>query len=264
MSATLHLPLDHEQLPELWQLKALLQEANDRTVKLSPDTKPLTPKQIEAAASWVFTRLFVALGYQARSHNRPGFLPTAGALQFRAAFEPYFGDDCNVVELLEGQGQPSPLLRPVEGGWWCDMFARENPHLAGNFKAGHEIGNVNSRVSAAYKNIVGEAAQQALMLLPGFFKRHDGEPMGHKECEQAIILIRALDRVLGAPAAHAHNSSFSEGIMAAASKVLDARKPPELMPFYFWVANHANHPVMPKRSEEILADFEKYFSLMRK
>ncbi len=261
MSAVLHLPLDYEQLPELWQLKELLQTANEslRTATL-PTPPALTPKQIEASASWIFTRLFVSLGYQARSNNRPGFLSLAGAAQLRSTFEPYFGDDCNVIELLERSG----LLKAGEGGWICELFSHSNPHLAGNFKPPHLTGNVNSRFQAAYKNIIGDAAQQTLMMLPGIFRQRDGAPMGPRECESAVVLIRALDRAIADPGAHAKNSSLSEGLMAAAGAVMATHKPADLMPFYYWLANHYEHPLIPKKSEEILADFEKYYALMNK
>lgn len=258
MSLPLHLPLDYEQLPELWQLKSCLQSANDQTAAHNPASRQ-SPKQIECAASWIFNRLFVALGYQARSTNRPGFLSQAGAMQFRATFDPYFGDDCNVVGLLEKSG----LLKAVDGGWICELFARENPHLAGDFKPPHLTGNVNSRFSASYKRIEGEAWQQTKMLLPGIFKRHDGTPMtGGDECAACIVLIRAIDRAINKPGDHTSNSAFSDGLIAAASRVTAARKPADLMPFYFWLANHFEHPMIPKSSEEIIADFDKYFALM--
>ena len=52
-------PLDYEQLPELWRLRRILGTRGTRPTENSP-------KQIETAANFLFHRLFVTLGYLAR------------------------------------------------------------------------------------------------------------------------------------------------------------------------------------------------------
>jgi hypothetical protein len=119
----LRLPLDYERLPEYWQLSAGLRASAQAGAH----------GQIELAANFLFLRLFVALGYLARSTNVPGLLTGAGAQQLEAGMEGFFGEGAGPVELLERSG----LLVRHDGGWHCPLFAHHNGHLAGNYKAPH-------------------------------------------------------------------------------------------------------------------------------
>jgi hypothetical protein len=133
------IPLDFEQLSELWQLRSALAAKRNKDV---------SQKQIEQSAVFIIIRLFVTLGYMARSTNEPGFLSSSGALQFLASLEPIFGDDCKVLELLER----AKVIEPMEGGWHCPLFARLNAHLTGNFKRPCD----NHREHPALPRICGE------------------------------------------------------------------------------------------------------------
>ena len=230
-------PLDYEQLPELWQLRKALADTA-RGVRGAE-----SPKQIEAVATFIFTRLMVTLGYLAKSTNKPGVLTPSGAQQFQASLEPLFGGEADpglapdpglaIQMLVECQ-----LLQKMEGSaqWHCPLFARLNPHLAGDYKPGHARGNVNSRLSVAMKNIAGEAMQQAMLLPEDVFKKQDGAAMTTAESQGAIILIRTLDRCLMKPSRQKFD--FSPGLMATAAEVVGRYDKEKLRAFYYWLANN--------------------------
>ena len=242
-------PLDYEQLPELWRLRKLL--------AAKPGPSPLSSKQIEASANFLFARLFVTLGYLAKSTNRPGVLTDMGALQLRASLEPMFGDDCEPVALL---AESSLLLKSdTEGEFVCPLFAKLNLHLSGDYKPGHVKGNVNSRLSVAMKNIVGESAQQMKLLPEDVFQKNDGTTMTDMERQAAVVIIRTLDRCLMKPSRG--KFEFSAGLMATAHDVASKHDREKLKQFYFWLANNCERPEVAKTSEEILRDFDRYYAL---
>lgn len=241
----LNVPLDYEQLPELWQLRSELQTR----------ASSLTPNQVAEAASYIFLRLFVTLGYLARSTNKPGLLTCAGAKQFTGSLEPRFGDDCDPMRLLE----TTKLLTPTDADWYCPLFARLNPHLAGNFKPGHVVGNERSRLAAAMKNIPGEALQQGQLLgmrKPEVFKKQNGEDMNSTESQRCIVLIRTLDRCLGKQRGE---YEISAGMMATSCAIVEKYPAEQLKTFYFWLVSHREDPLTPETTELLLPEFEKFF-----
>ena len=250
-------PLDYEQLPELWRLRKAL--AGRLTNSLNP--RPAS-KSIEATACFLFHRLFVTLGYLAKSTNQPGVLTETGAQQLRASLEPLFGDDCDAVQLLEECG----LIQKLETGnlkpeveYVCPLFAKLNLHLSGDYKPGHVKGNVNSRLSVAMKNIVGESAQQMKLLPEDVFQKNDGTTMTDMERQAAVVIIRTLDRCLMKPSRG--KFEFSAGLMATAHDVASKHDREKLKQFYFWLANNCERPEVAKTSEEILRDFDRYDAL---
>jgi hypothetical protein len=250
-------PLDYEQLPELWRLRKALAARSAG----APNSQP-SPKSIEAAANFLFARLFVTLGYLAKSTNQPGVLTETGGQQLRASLEPLFGDDCEPVALLAECGllQKSEIGKS-EGGkeYICPLFAKLNLHLSGDYKPGHIKGNVNSRLSVAMKNIVGESAQQMRLLPEGVFQKNDGTPMTDMERQSAVVIIRTLDRCLMRPSRG--KFEFSAGLMATAHDIATRHDREKLKSFYFWLANNCERPEIARVPDEILRDFDHYFAL---
>ena len=245
----LHLPLDFEQLPEYWQLREALAQRRQ---------KEQAECIIASAATFLFSRLFVVLGYHARSTCRPGILTNAGASQLKQSLDPIYGEDCDPIELLKTSG----LLVNDDGEMKCPLFARLNAHLSGNFKPGHIKGNERSRLSAAMKNIPHESAQQAVLLgmqKPEIFKKRNGDNMTQPEIQRCIIAIRTLDRCLGQT--QRHSTGFSGGLMATALAVTEQYDAERLKQFYYWLVNERENPAIPKTTEEVLAQFDTLLPL---
>ena len=264
-------PLDYEQLPELWRLRRILGTRGTRPSENSP-------KQIEAAANFLFHRLFVTLGYLAQSTNQPGLLTDVGAQQLRASLEPMFGDGPCVqppgevsdaglaIDLLVESG----LLQVIETGnrkpetgneYVCPLFAKLNLHLSGDYKPGHVKGNINSRVAARMKSIPGEAAQQMKLLPEDVFKKRDGTTMTDVERHGAVVVIRTLDRCM--VKGSRGKFEFSAGLMASAHHVAVTHDRELLKQFYFWLSNNYLRPEVAKTAEEVLGDFDRFLAMAR-
>ena len=252
----LYLPLDYEQLSEFWQLRAALQG--------TPSPTPLHPKQIDQAATFLLLRLFVTLGYLARSTNRPGLLSRTGAEQFAASLDPLYGSPATgaapnlPVEILVKVGL---LVPEPEAGWFCPMFAGLNAHLAGNFKRACDKGNLRSRMSAALKKLNEVVGTQAHLFPPEIFKRQDGVAMDETEAKRSMVCIQMLDRALGVMRMRT-KAEFTEGVMASACAATKLHDSAELFRFYNWLHENKEHPALPKVAEDVLKDFEKYFQMM--
>jgi len=206
-------------------------------------------------------KLFMCLGYQARSTNQPGRLNQTGVAQFSQGLDPLFGDDAPPVQLLVEAG----VLLPAsdEGEFDCPLFAKHNPHLAGNYKPGHIRGNIRSRLSAARNQIGQTAMAQTMLLAPELFQRRDGSVMPQRTVERCCVLIITLDRCLKAP--QRHQGTYTTGLIADAAAVVDLELSKEdLERFFYWVAENREHPAMPKTAEEVLQKFETLYPLSRK
>lgn len=280
----LYLPLDYEQLPEYWQLRSALKDhLASAFVQLRRDTPAPDsqggegekraahfPRLIDQAATFMLLRLFVTLGYLARSTNRPGWLTSRGAEQYASSLEPLYGaveKDGPGTEPRPG-GLPADLLvkcglltaEPEPNpGWFCPLFARLNPHLAGNFKRGCDKGNTNSRISAALKRVTEEAAHQCMMFPPEKFKKRDQSEMTATESQRSMVLIQMVDRCLGLR--QRAKGEFTDGLMASACAVVEQHDSDALRNFYFWLGNNRQHPSLPKTTEELLLQFETYFPM---
>ena len=248
----LKLPLDFERLPEFWLLAERLRDERMMAVTVaSPQPSPAeAEREVMATAILLWVRLWVLLGYLARSTNRPGWLNESGARQLNAAF-PQFGDETSPVTIMEGN-----LLRKAEdGGWQCDLFAGLNPHLAGNFVSGVKRGNLRSRLKAAQTEIAASAMQQGLLLPPEHLRKRDGTTMVRQEIDRAMILVMTLDRCLSLPRRKA--GDFGEGLLADACAVAMAHDQKDLQQFYYWLAEHAGNAALPASAEEILKDWDR-------
>ena len=90
---TLNLPLDFERLPEFWQLKETLRTtalelaAKDEVAAGVPaGTFDPVEELVEDTSALLWIRLWIVLGYLARSTNRAGWLNTAGERQLNQTF----------------------------------------------------------------------------------------------------------------------------------------------------------------------------------
>lgn len=243
----LHLPLDFERLPEFWQLKETLQ-ANA--------TKPEARDELSLTmmAVYMWARLWVTLGYLARSTNQPGLLTVVGIQQFEKDLGSVFGDDCSPVLLLVQAGLLVVQDEAPARTYTCPLFRKHNEHLAGDFLPGHVKGNIRSRLSAAKNQIAHDAVQLALMLPAAVFKKRDGTTMTAREVESAMVLIMTLDRCL--KARPRSKSEFTEGLIADAAAIRETVSVEDLTEFYYWIAERREHPRVPKSAEEILRDFD--------
>jgi hypothetical protein len=99
-----------------------------------------------------------------------------------------------------------------------------------------------------------------MLLPPERFLHRDGTEMNATESQRALVLILTLDRCLKAPPRPQH--AFTAGLMADAGAVVRRQQAgevsaEELQQFYYWVAENAGHPAVPKATEDILRDFER-------
>jgi hypothetical protein len=256
----LNLTLDFERLPEYRLLcDALASRRNDKTAG------------IEMAATHIWMRLWVELGYQAQITNRAGWLSKNAAALFERSLEPMFGDDCRPMnllveagcvteEILRAPGDPAGASA-ASGNYFCERFAKANAHLAGNFRSREERGAAASALERNKNKIAHEAQAQAMLLPTEIFKRRDGSAMAQGEVDRSMIMIKTLDNCLKAPGRS--KKHYTEGLIADAGQAVSVHQNSELREFYVWLSLNREHPAVPKTAEQILAEFEKYFRLAK-
>jgi len=252
----LKLPLDFERLPEFWQLAEALRNAQVVAEKAQgQEARAMGEAEVAEMSMLLWLRLWVVLGYLARTTNRPGWLNASGERQVNAAFR-QFGEDCPPVKVLEA----GTLLRGGEDGYYCDLFTATNKHLAGDFLSKEERGNRRS-LPARSKNVIAhEAMQQSQLLPPEVFRKRGGEKMQQREIDRSMILIITLDRCL--KLRPRFKSTFTEGLLADACHVIETTKPEDLEAFYETLAERWDHPATPKSADDILRDWERVYDVM--
>jgi hypothetical protein len=250
---TLNLPLDFERLPEFWQLKETLRTAwLERAAHSPPSPLELADAEIEDMAALLWIRLWIVLGYLATSTNRAGWLNAAGERQLNHSFRK-FGEDCPPVSILTA----GTVLRKIEDGYLCDMFAKVNPQLAGNYLTKEERGNRRS-TPGRIKNAVGqEAIHQATLLPKDFFHKRDGALMNPTEVDRSMIVIISIDRAVRPKGTQRYQSTYTPGLMADACHVYETTGAEDLAEFFKWLWEVHDHPATPKSAEEVLRDFDR-------
>jgi hypothetical protein len=209
---------------------------------------------VQREATFIYTRLFVELGYLAQVTNRPGCLTREGMTLFESSLEPSFGEDCSPAKILVACRALTPLSN---GEFFCERFARLNAHLSGDYKSGVDRGAANSAVVRAQRQLAKESLQQAMLLPPEFYRKRDGSVMSDVESRQAVLLIKNLDRCLKLPPRQTRQ--FTESLVMDAGEAAARHGEDDLMQFYFWLRNHRENPVVPKTTEKILSEFEKFY-----
>jgi len=257
---TLNLPLDFERLPEFWQLKETLRGAwlgraaaagGGQAGMPAAEAYARADAEIDDVAAVLWIRLWVVLGYLARATNRPGWLNAAGERQLNHACGRKFGEDCPPVGVLAA----GTVLRKVEDGYMCDLFATVNPQLAGTFLTKEKRGNLRSLVGRSKNVIAHDAVAQAQLLPRDFFRKRDGTLMQQPEVDRSMIIIISLDRALKLRARH--QSTFTQGLVSDAWYVQETTPAEQLTEFYKWLSEVHDHPATPKSAEEILRDFDR-------
>ena len=241
----LKLPLDFERLPEFWQLGEALRGRLRREVQMSD-------QQFTGLSVQLWLRLWVVLGYLARSTNRAGWLNRMGEQQVNAAFD-QFGDDCQPVDVMNGN-----LLRKVDDGYQCDLFLKINPPLAGDYVSKEKKGNVRSRLNAGKTVVAATAVTQGSLLPADSFRKRDGTEMDKRTAEAAMRIILTLDRQVS-PGYKRHASTYTEGLIADAWHYAGELAADKLDDFYCWLAERREHPLTPKTAEDVLRDWERIY-----
>jgi hypothetical protein len=279
MDGRLHNSVDFERTPEFRTLARLLQIADCGIKDGTPHPGPLRlcegeesemrtapvrpPVWYQALATFICNRLWVELGYLAKTTNRPGFLTADGRVLFESTLEPLFGDNCNPTDLLVDAKLLDRRLLPIEPGappdlaeeFFCARFAELNSHLAGNNLSREKKGNLASLLTRRRPLLAQEAAQQTMLLPPDTFKTRAGVIMTAGEIQRTMLLIKTLDNCLDAPGRH--NSQYTETLIADAGEVAERyrERPEELRKLQVWIMTHREHPAVPGTAEQILGNF---------
>lgn len=251
----LRLSLDVERLPEFRQLVANL------SARVNPQ-QVCTPKQVEAAATFLWLRLWIELGYLAQRTNKPGHLAKWGAEEYRRTVGGLFGDETDPLQILS-EGPPDiTVLRALENGeYFCELFAKTNAHLSGDHLEKHERGNINSAVSRRQERLTKEAVAQGSLFGDDFVNLANEKLVG-KEMQSAIVVVRNVDSALGLPVRH--TKSYTQGLFHDALRALQKGEP-GLIKFYGWLAANRHNSEVQERggisAEKILASFEEFYAL---
>ena len=248
----LKIPIDFERMPQVWALAEALRAANLRSgVKL-------TNSAIEQTAAILFLRLFVMLGYLARTTAQVGWLTEGGVLQYDASFDQFNQEEETPHEFLVRAG----LLERSEQGLFCGLFATTNAHLGVNYVSPSQKGNRRSALIRAEQNLTAQAMQQGMLLgamYPDRLRKRNGDVMEQGLIDRSAVLITKLDRVFGAPARK--TESFSAGMLADACAIVERIRPESLQEFYMWLTDHKGNPALPATAELILCDWDRVFAL---
>lgn len=211
MSNTVRIPLDMEGLAEFRRTSGRLGDAEARALALV---------------------LWLGLGFSARSHERPGFLPDDDA---RVFLGPRLGD-------CERDG----WIKAVDGGYLCQHFARANdgegPESKGQYAARM------SRVGPTGRRLQRDNSQLT-MLIPDASQRDEhGHEIATVDLQRATLLIRTLDAMLGAPSRSPNQ--FSPGIMACAVGVVRSLDAGNVELELRRIARHQKGPILNGLSPE--------------
>lgn len=246
MSALLNVPLDFQSLPEYRLLVIELQ----RHLK--------TPGDVEA--SFLFTKLWVNLGYEARRHNEPGWLSPVGRQLFGVELQAVLAEEVWLAALVR-----CGMLarREDDSGWDCPTFARFNPHLAGNYERKEHKAARRSAIVRNKEKIAAEVITQSMLLPPEIYKTREGRPFEDWEVKQVLTHIRTLDRCLRAGQRLA--GDYTAGLVADAHAALvDVPKEERARnEFYFWFDDHREHPALPRTTDQVLGDWPRVMAMKK-
>lgn len=248
----IQIPADFERLPEY---RLLCVELKGKLNPEQADSLTRFASIAEMAATFLWLRLQVELAYQAKTTNRPGWLTASGVALFEESVEDMFGEDCEPLELLARAG----LLRREGSEYVCDRFAKENAHWSGDYVKREVRGAAASALVRQQQNIAKEAAAQAMLLPPEVFRKRDGQVMDSQEVQRSMVVIATLDNCLKKRTRQ--KTEFNEGLICDAYAVAEKHPQEKLREVYLWIANHREHPRLPKTTEQILADWSNVLAM---
>lgn len=209
------------------------------------------------AAALVFF-LFRELAYAAE--NAPvGVLRDDQAPLFADAVKEWAPD---ALTLLSG---PVGLLSraPDNSGWLCPLFAQHNRHFSPDHISLHKLGGLARGVKAAAQRLELEGQQQSLLLDPALFRTPEGNPFTPDETRKVMMLIRLFDNYLGRR--ERRQAEFTPGLVLDAWRVLHRHSEACVQQVCLWFHRRRDsltHPGLPRTTEQVLADFAHYASLV--
>jgi hypothetical protein len=248
--ATMHVSVDFESYPEFRMLSSLLSaHAQSKVAHIA-----------SAMAHFLHNRLWVELSYQASVTSRPGYLNSKAVTLFQNSVGMYFGDDCPPVEILKQSGWLKVQNGVESEELYCERFARECAHLAGNYTSREVKGAVASALERNKKHIAREATAQGMLLPPEVFKKRDGTKLNDVEINRAMVVIKTLDNCM--KASSRPKGAYTEGLIADAAAVVDKYSAEALREFYVWLTINREKPLVPRTSEQVLARFDEVKAIM--
>jgi hypothetical protein len=245
----LKLPLDFERQPEFWQLKQALFEERLKLAEAQSE------RWCESQAVLLWLRLWVVLGYLARTTCCPGRLTAMGVQQVDSGV--YWRLACTPVEMLVRGG----MLKADGNAFMCELFAKTNEHLSGSYLSKEERGNRRSLPGRSKNMIAAEAVNQGHLLPPEIFRTRDGQVMDATAVNRCMVLIISLDRSL--KRGPRSKSTFTQGLIADADHVVRNTRQEDLQKFYEWLAERFDNPATPQSAEDVLRDWDNQLAAAR-
>jgi len=278
------LPVDFERLPEFRCLVGLMKE---RVTRLrhgygapsgaADGERHMPDKWVEGMAVFIVMRLWVELAYAAQTTNRPGVLSDRAEKLLVGSLDPLFGEDCGIVALLRETGWlEEEATQDSTKVFRCKVFARDNAHLAGDFKSKEVRGAAGSALVRGRPRVEREVEQQSLLmpaetlLVVDETKATAGEPGGapkmrpltRDEILGCIRVIKTLDNCLRIGGRR--TAEYTQGILADAWEVSRKYSEAQLVEFYQWLMVERDHPAVPERTEQLLSRFDAVFNARRR
>ena len=248
----LKLPLDFERMPQVWALTEALRTGNQAS------GRPMSQSALEQVSALMYVRLFVLLGYLARTTEQVGWLTPQGIGQFNASWDQFNQEDDPPHDFLVRAG----IVERTEQGLYCAIFASTNAHLGVNYVSPSQKGNRRSAIIRSKNNMAAQALQQGMLLAaksPERLRKRNGDDMAQPEIERTTRLITMLDRVLGLRARP--TDSFTAGMLADACDITSRISAESLEAFYLWLTDNRDNAAFPETTELILRDWDNVFAL---
>lgn len=198
----------------------------------------------EERAMFLWVRLWVELAQLVQSTERLGFFPQ----EAEALFVDTLGDAGVDFKLLTSG--TFALLKPVEGGWECPLFMRENGHLRPGARSMQSSGGHLRSFVLAQKKAERSLEHQVLLLPDELFVRPDGGAMDAEQTRRVTMIIRTVDNALKLPPRT--GSQFTRGLVQDAWRVHEAMTDAQIMAAAKTVVLNREHPGVPKSTEQLL------------
>lgn len=205
--------------------------------------------------AYLFLSLWTHLAYQAQLHGRPG--------HFNA-------DEAEMFDALTGKGTTALLaevgyLTPVEGGWFCQLFADLNYALADDWVPDDEkrllVSKVREGMVVASKKAMGVINQ----LPESVWLKLDSTSADFGERNRAIVLIRTVDATC--KMAERKPEEFTDGLVSDALRVVQGHPKEKLEAIlrrlYYRQRSSKPCPGVPKDPELLLKHWDDVLQIIQ-
>ncbi len=165
--------------------------------------------------------------------------------------------------------RPIPENGPGQNGerptdYDCPMFNKDNEHLGvmlGNVSMGQPGGFATS-IKYRKRKVEAETSTQLALIDADKFEKPDGARMDPDECNRCVMMVKMFDNFTGRRSRL--SSEFTVGLMQDAWRIISNGKPEAIDQMCHWLmANQDNrHPGLPKTTEQVLRDFDRYYVMM--